>query len=158
MATYTATIEWTRRDSVFTDNKYSRAHAWRFDGGQTVSASSSPQVVRPPLSDPAGVDPEEALVASVASCHMLWFLSLAAKAGLTIERYVDEPTGQVGKNAHGKEWIERVVLAPRIEFRGARAPQDAEVLALHRAAHEECCIANSMRGEVLVEGSWTHSP
>lgn len=157
MATYTATIEWTRRDSVFTDNKYSRAHAWRFDGGHVAPASSSPQAVRPPLSDPAGVDPEEAVVASVASCHMLWFLSLAAKAGLTVERYVDDPKGRVGKNAEGKEWIERVVLAPKVEFVGARAPLDAEVVALHRAAHEECCIAHSLRGEVVVEGGWTYS-
>jgi len=157
MTQYSATVEWSRRDSVFTDNRYSRAHLWRFDGGLTVPASSSPQAVRVPFSDPGAVDPEEALIASVSSCHMLWFLSLAAKAGLKVESYVDTAVGRAAWNEAGKEWLERVELRPAVAFCGDREPGDREILDLHRAAHEECFIANSIRAQVLVEGSWSYS-
>ncbi len=158
MGEYTAEIEWGRRGSVFIDNKYSRAHTWRFDGGLTLPASSSPLSVRVPLSDPSGIDPEEALLASVASCHMLWFLSLAAKAGYAVERYVDAPVGRAARNAGGKEWLDRVVLKPNVEFCGARPPLEADVHGLHEAAHEECLIANSLRALVVIEGSWSYQP
>lgn len=156
MGQYGATIEWKGENIVFTDNRYSRAHEWRFDGGLRVPASSSPLSVRVPLSDPAAVDPEEALMASLASCHMLWFLSLAAKAGFKVERYVDSPIGAGGRNAAGKEWLERAELRPKVEFRGGLEPKDEDVAALHAKAHEECFIANSIRGEVAVNGSWTY--
>ena len=156
MAQFGATIEWIGEDIVFTDNKYSRAHEWRFDGGLRVPASSSPLSVRVPFSDPTAIDPEEALVASLASCHMLWFLSLAAKAGFKVLRYVDAPVGSSGNDPGGKEWLERVELRPKVEFRGGLEPKDGDVAALHAKAHEECFIASSIRAEVLVNGSWTY--
>lgn len=158
MSTHSATIEWSRKGSKFTDNKYSREHLWRFDGGAVVPASSSPEVVRVPLSNPAHVDPEEAFVASVASCHMLWFLGLAAARGFTVECYTDTARGLMEKSAGGKAWIARVVLHPEVVFAGDQAPDDAAVAQLHHAAHDACFIANSIRSEVAVEGSWRHQP
>ena len=150
MAQYGATIEWEGQGD-FRANRYSRAHAWRFDGGAVVPASSSPQVVPLPMSDAAGVDPEEALVASVSSCHMLWFLHLARDAGLEVTRYSDAAVGTMAKDERGRMAMTRIVLRPEIEFAGA-AP-DAESLArLHHEAHEKCFIANSLRTEILVEG------
>lgn len=157
MSQYSASVEWTRSGAVFTDHRYSRAHRWSFDGGAVVAASSSPQVVRLPFSDPAGVDPEEAFVVSLASCHMLWFLDLAARRGFTVERYVDDAEGHMERNAAGKEWIARVVLRPSVEFSGPTVPDDAAVDALHHAAHAECFIANSVRTEVLTHGTWRHA-
>ncbi len=85
MSRYTANIRWTRGDAKFTDNRYSRRHLWRFDGGIEVPASSSPHSVPLPYSSADAVDPEEAFVASIASCHMLWFLSIAAKRGHRVD-------------------------------------------------------------------------
>ena len=150
MADYLATIEW-RSDGGFRDGRYSRAHRWSFDGGATVPASASPHVVPAPMSDPAGVDPEEALVASTSSCHMLWFLHLARDCGLDVAAYRDEARGTMGKDERGRMAVTRIVLRPRIDFAG-EAP-DAETLArLHHEAHEKCFIANSLRSEVVVEG------
>jgi len=151
MSQYTATVVWARApDAPFKDNRYSRAHEWRFDGGAVVPASSSPSVVRVPLSDPAGVDPEEAFVASLASCHMLFFLSFAASGGFVIDRYEDEAVGELGKNAAGKAAMLKVVLRPKIAWSGA--PPSAERLAdLHHRAHDACYIANSVTSEILVE-------
>lgn len=146
------TVEWSRQGAAFTDLKYSRAHAWRFDGGAVVPASSSPHSVRVPWSDPAGVDPEEALVAAVASCHMLWFLSLAAEAGYVVERYSDTAEGRMGRFPDGRTGIVEVVLRPQVLLAGGKAADDAAIDALHHAAHERCYIANSIRGEVRVEG------
>ena len=151
MSEYVATVEWHRGGAVFSDNRYSRAHTWRFDGGLTVPASSSPHVVRAPYSDPAAVDPEEAFVASVSSCHMLWFLLLAGKAGLVVDSYSDEAVGVMEKNAQGKLAITRITLRPKIIFSGAKSPSPAEVDALHHKAHEECFIANSVRTAITVE-------
>lgn len=151
MSDYFATVEWRRNGAVFSDNRYSRAHVWRFDGGLTVPGSSSPHVVRAPYSDPAAVDPEEAFVASVSSCHMLWFLVLAVKAGLVVDSYTDEAVGVMEKNAQGKLAITRISLRPRIEFSGTKVPIAAELDALHHKAHEECFIANSVRTEITVE-------
>jgi len=148
MAGHRATIEWAAQGD-FAANRYSRAHRWRFDGGAIVAASASPDIVPPPLSDPAGVDPEEALVASVSSCHMLWFLSLAQAAGLDVAGYRDEAVGTLGKDERGRLAIIRIDLAPQIVFAG-RAP-DAEALArLHHLAHGRCFIANSLRAEIVV--------
>jgi organic hydroperoxide reductase OsmC/OhrA len=149
MADHVATIEW-RCDGSFSDGRYSRAHRWRFDGGAVVRASASPANVPAPWSDPAGVDPEEALVAAVSSCHMLWFLHLARDAGLDVAGYSDEARGTLGKGTDGKVAITRVVLRPRIDFAGA-APDSEALSRLHHEAHERCFIANSLKGEVVVE-------
>ena len=148
---YTATVSWQRGSSEpFTDNKYSRAHTWAFDGGVTVPASSSPLSVRLPLSRADAVDPEEALVASLSSCHMLTFLYLAAKQGHVIESYDDAAVGIMSKNERGKLFVSKVTLRPRIVFSGPRQPSAAELAQLHHHAHEECYIANSVRTEVVV--------
>lgn len=147
---HSATIEWSRGEARFTDNRYSRAHQWRFDGGAVVPASSSPQVVRIPLSDPSGVDPEEAFVASLSSCHMLWFLSIAAERGWVVDRYLDEAKGEMTKNERGQLVMSRVTLRPWVQFSGD-APTAEEEDAAHHEAHESCFIANSVRTEVLVE-------
>lgn len=153
MARHAATVEWRRGDAVFTDNRYARAHVWRFDGGAEVRASASPQVVAAPLSDPAGVDPEEAFVAALSSCHMLWFLSIAAGRGLVVDRYVDEAVGVVGKDAEGRLAIARVTLRPAVTFAGARELDAAELRELHERAHEECFLARSVKTEVVCEPS-----
>lgn len=154
MALHVCTVDWERGDQPFTDNLYRRAHRWRFDGGAVVAASSSPHSVRVPLSDPAAVDPEEALLAAVSSCHMLWFLSLAAQAGLVVDRYEDAAEAVLGDIGGGRRAITLVTLHPRVTCSGERLPDDAQVQALHHAAHEHCDIANSLRAEVRVEGSW----
>lgn len=150
MATHTATVEW-RSDGDFASNTYSRGHEWRFDGGAQVRASSSPSVVPVPLSDPAGVDPEEALIASASACHMLWFLALAQGAGLVVESYRDEAEGKVGRDDRGRMAMLTITLRPSIRFEG-RAPDAAEMEHLHHQAHEKCFIANSLRTEITVEG------
>jgi organic hydroperoxide reductase OsmC/OhrA len=153
LATYEANIKWHRQPNErFTDNRYSRAHEWSFDGGARVHASSSPQVVRVPFSDPAGIDPEEALVAALSSCHMLFFLSFAARGGFVVAAYEDHATGIMGKLADGRAWMTRVTLRPHVVFEGDKRPTVAEFEALHHASHEACYIANSVRSEVLVEG------
>ena len=151
MGEHKATIEWRRTGEVFTDRKFSRAHRWRFDGGANLLASASPQVVRPPLSDPAGVDPEEAFIASLSSCHMLTFLYLAAKQGFVVDAYRDEAVGILAKDAAGREAMTRVTLHPAIRFAGDREPSREELEALHHAAHEGCYISNSVTTEVRWE-------
>jgi organic hydroperoxide reductase OsmC/OhrA len=148
---YRAGIHWTRGTEVFTDNLYSRGHTWRFDGGVEVPASSSPYVVRVPLSVAAAVDPEEALVASLASCHMLFFLSFAAARGWRIDEYRDEAAGIMGRNAAGRTAMVRVRLRPQVSFSGERCPSREDILRLHQRAHEECYIANSVTTEVRCE-------
>lgn len=150
MSSYSAVISWARGDARFTDNRYSRAHRWSFDGGAEVHASSSPHVVPLPYSDATGVDPEEAFVASLSSCHMLWFLSIAAKRGWVVDGYRDEAVGTMEKDERGRLWMSRVVLRPAVTFVGERPMRDAE-LAAHHEAHEECFIANSVRTAVSVE-------
>jgi organic hydroperoxide reductase OsmC/OhrA len=138
----------------FLGGKYSRAHRWSFDGGVSVPASSSPHVVRVPLSDPAGVDPEEAFVAAASSCHMLTFVWLASRKGFTVDSYVDNAVGIVAKDpASGRYWVSRITLHPAIKFSGDRRPTPQEHTALHHTAHEECFIANSVRSEIKVEAT-----
>ena len=149
MHRYTATTIWSREGAPFTDLKYSRAHRWTFDGGVDIPASSSPLHVRIPFSDPAGVDPEEAFVAALSSCHLLSFLYAAAKRGIVVESYVDDAEGVMDKNEQGRLAITRVVLRPRVTY--ATAPDAETESALHHQAHEDCYIANSVRTEVLVE-------
>ena len=151
MHTYTATVSWSRGEQPFTDGKYSRAHRWRFDGGVDVPASSSPQVVRPPLSDEAAVDPEEAFVAALSSCHMLFFIDFARRAGFRIDRYEDQAEGIMAQDAEGRTAMTVVTLRPAIAFSGERLPTAEEIEALHHKAHEACFIANSVRSEVRIE-------
>jgi organic hydroperoxide reductase OsmC/OhrA len=148
---YQARIHWERGAAPFTDMRYSRGHSWHFDGGVQVPASSSPHTVRVPLSVAAAVDPEEALVASLSSCHMLWFLSLAASGGFRVDDYTDEALGVMGKNAAGRIAMLSVTLRPRVRFSGERLPSRADIAHLHHRAHEECFIANSVTTEVRIE-------
>ena len=151
MNEYSATILWERGSHPFTDNRYSRSHRWRFDGGQEVAAAASPHLVPGPYADPAAIDPEEAFVASLSSCHMLWFLGLAGKRGYCVDRYRDAASGIMEKNAEGRVAITRVTLRPEASFSGAKQPNRAELDALHHEAHERCFIANSVRSEVRCE-------
>ena len=151
MSEHIAVVSWERNGEVFTDNRYSRGHRWEFDGGVAVPASASPHVVPEPLSVAAAVDPEEAFVASLASCHMLWFLSLAAKQGYRVESYRDEARGVMAKDDRGKLAITRVTLCPRVAFAPEKRPSVAEHDALHHEAHEQCFIARSVRTDVRCE-------
>ncbi|KNZ32894.1 MAG: peroxiredoxin [Methylibium sp. NZG] len=151
MAEYTAEVLWQRDGQDFLGNRYSRRHLIRFDGGAELTGSSSPHVVPLPFSDPAGVDPEEAFVASLSSCHMLWFLSLAAKAGWQVETYTDNAAGTMARNAEGRVAMTVVTLRPRVTFSGERRPDGQALHALHHKAHDACFIANSVRTEVRCE-------
>jgi organic hydroperoxide reductase OsmC/OhrA len=151
MSTYTVNVAWQRGDARFTDNRYSRRHTWMFDGGFAVPASSSPHVVRVPYSDPNAVDPEEAFVAALSSCHLLWFLSIAAGRGFCVDSYVDNAEGVMAENAAGKLAMTRVTLRPHVAFGGERTPSAEEFEAMHHEAHAECFIANSVKTEVVCE-------
>jgi organic hydroperoxide reductase OsmC/OhrA len=156
MSTYTVTVSWARGTQPFVDNRFSRRHAWTFDGGIEVPASSSPHVVPVPLSDAHAVDPEEAFVASLSSCHMLWFLALAAKRRYCVDSYVDDAVGTMARNAAGKLAMTVVTLRPRVTFVGDPVPARAEIDAMHHEAHAECFIANSVLTEVRCEAA--HAP
>jgi organic hydroperoxide reductase OsmC/OhrA len=151
MAQYTSTVLWQRDNAAFADHRYSRRHAWHFDGGAVVPASSSPHVVPVPYSDPAGVDPEEAFVASLSSCHMLWFLDIAARAGWVVDSYRDEAVGVMARNSEGQLAMTRVTLRPAVHFGAGRSPTPQELQELHHRAHASCFIASSVRTEVLCE-------
>ena len=150
MSEHVATVEWSRDGQAFADNRYARAHDWRFDGGAVVRGSSAPSSVPVPMSDPAAVDPEEALVAAVSSCHMLFFLGYAAKAGFIVDLYRDDAVGLLGRDDRGKMSITSLTLRPEVAFAG-EAPDPAAIADLHHRAHEACYIANSIRAEVTVE-------
>ena len=151
MSTYTATIRWSRKGAEgFSKGQYSRAHELAFVGGAAVPASASPHIVPAPWSDPAGVDPEEAFVASLSSCHMLFFVDFARRAGFTLDDYVDEAEGVLEKRGDGKVAMTRVTLRPRITWSGD-APDAATFADLHHRAHEACFIANSVTTEVRIE-------
>jgi len=152
MSTYTAKIDW-KNDSpeMFAKNQYSRGHTWEFDGGVTVPASSSPHSVRVPYSIEEAVDPEEALVAASSSCHMLSFLYVAAKAGFNVESYEDNAVGEM-INDKGKQWISTITLDPQIVWSGD-TPTAAQLAAMHHEAHEICYIANSIKSEIIINGT-----
>ena len=152
MSNYTATVIWTRGDQNFLDRKYSRAHEIKFDGGVTVPGSSSPRVVRLPMSREDAVDPEEMLVASLSMCHMLFFLDFASRAGFVLDRYEDPAEGLFGKDERGRLAITKVTLKPQIEWSGEKQPGAADIAELHHKSHEACFIANSFRGEVVIDG------
>lgn len=158
MSHHEAEVRWQRGEGEsFTDRRYSRAHAWHFDGGATVPASSSPQSVPLPYSHAEHVDPEEALVAAVASCHMLTFLFLAAKRGLVVERYADAATGEVGLGPNGRPAVVRITLRPAVTCSGMVEPDDDLLATLHREADDGCLVANSIRATVTVAGTWRHA-
>ncbi len=153
MSDYTAIVKWQREaEASFTEGQYSRAHVWQFDGGETVKASAAPSIVPAPWSDPAGVDPEEAFVASLSSCHMLFFLDLAARRGYVIDSYIDAAVGTLAIADTGKQRMTRVVLNPQVSFSGDQHPDQETVGKLHHKAHELCFIANSVNTEVVVNG------
>ena len=147
---YHATVEWHRQGVAFIDNRYNRGHVWRFDEGVEVPASSAPSSVPLPYSVAAAVDPEEALVAAVSSCHMLFFLSFAAKQGFVIDRYLDEAIGTMARNDGGKLYVSKIELNPDVTFSGSKQPNEHELDELHHHSHEECYIANSVKAEIIV--------
>jgi organic hydroperoxide reductase OsmC/OhrA len=152
MSDYSAQLAWQRQaQESFTDNRYSRKHLLRFDGGAEVAGSSAVSSVPLPHSDPAAVDPEEMFIASLSSCHLLWFLALAAKAGFVVDRYEDAAVGTLARDARGRVAMTRVTLRPRVTFSGEKLPSEAEHQALHDDAHERCYIANSVSTELRCE-------
>jgi organic hydroperoxide reductase OsmC/OhrA len=153
---YRATVSWTRNGETFSDNRYSRGHLWSFDGGIQVPASSSPSVVPLPLSREDAVDPEEAFVAAISSCHMLTFLSIAAKKRFVVDAYEDRAVGVMTKNDKGKLFISKVTLDPTIEFSGEKRPTPEQIADMHHLAHQECFIANSVLTEIVVAGIPSH--
>jgi organic hydroperoxide reductase OsmC/OhrA len=158
MSQHSADILWQRGDQDFLGNRYSRRHVIRFDGGAEWVGSSSPHVVPVPLSDPAGVDPEEAFVASLSSCHMLWFLSIAAERGFCVDRYTDHAVGQMGRSTGGKVVITVVTLRPDVRFSGENLPLHEQIEAMHHAAHDQCFIANSVKTDVRCEPVLSAAP
>ena len=151
MSTYTATIRWSAKSGEdYAKGQYSRAHEWVFDGGVTLPASASPHIVPSPWSDAAGVDPEEAFVASLSTCHMLFFLDFAKRAGFAVESYIDEAEGVLEKRDDGAMWMSKVTLRPRVEWTG-ETPDAGAIANLHHRAHEACFIANSVTTKVSVE-------
>lgn len=152
MPEYFANVNWARaRTESFVDNKYSRGHEWNFDGGSTVQASSSPHIVPLPYSVEENVDPEEAFIASLSSCHMLFFLSIAAKRKYTIDSYEDNSIGVMEKSSDGKISMTKVTLRPHVQFSGEKRPTIEQLEKMHHQAHEECFIANSVKTKVVTE-------
>jgi organic hydroperoxide reductase OsmC/OhrA len=150
MSEHKAAIRWTQSGGDFLKGKFSREHTWSFDGGLTVPASSSPAAVPKPYSNESNVDPEEAFVASISSCHMLTFLFLAGRAGFDVVSYEDDAAGVLTKNDRGSFWVSSVVLRPRIAYRGDKKPTSDEERELHHKAHELCFIANSVKTEITI--------
>ncbi|NQY34453.1 MAG: OsmC family protein [Alteromonadaceae bacterium] len=152
MSEYTASILWKRAtDEKYSDGKYSRAHQWQFDGGASIAASSSPQIVPLPYSLEENVDPEEAFIASLSSCHMLFFLSIAAKKRFVIDQYVDHAIGVISEGSDGKMSMTKVTLRPHIRFSGERQPSIEQLEKMHHQSHDQCFIANSVKTEVVTE-------
>jgi organic hydroperoxide reductase OsmC/OhrA len=156
MSHHQARVCWQRSPSeAFIDLRYSRAHRWLFDDGAAVAASSSPASVPLPYSKAVNVDPEEALVAAVSSCHMLFFLSFAAEDKFIVDAYDDRATATMARDARGKMSITSIRLAPSIIFLGPKAPLETDVARWHQLAHEDCYLANSVRADIVIAGRWT---
>lgn len=151
MSEYVATIRWQRGEQKFIDDRYSRAHQWEFDGGLTVPASASPGIVPLPMSVAENVDPEEAFVASLSSCHMLFFLSLVAKRGFIPDEYFDAAVGYLGKSDNNKLVMTRVILRPKTTWSGEEKPSRQQIEKMHHRAHDLCFIANSVTSEIVLE-------
>ena len=156
MSEHKANIRWDRTGPDFLKGKYSREHTWKFDGGLTVPASSAPSSVPLPYSNPAHVDPEEAFVASVSSCHMLTYLFLAYRQGFQVDSYEDEAVGMMTKNEKGIPWVSSIKLHPKIAYSGEKRPTHEDEESLHHAAHQQCFIANSVKTQVTIEGFPEH--
>ena len=150
MSSYLATVDW-RRDGDFASRRYSRGHTLGFEGGLTVPGTAGPANVNPRYAVEGALDPEQAFTASIAACHMLWFLDVAARAGFVVESYADDAEGTLAEGPSGKQMMTRVVLRPKIVFSAARLPTPQELEALHHEAHEECFIANSVKTEIVIE-------
>jgi organic hydroperoxide reductase OsmC/OhrA len=151
MVPYNVKVSWRKKiDEAFVDHKYSRSHTWTFDGGIELVASSSPHVVPLPMSNESAVDPEEAFIASLSSCHMLWFLSIAAEKNYIVESYEDDAEGVLGKNEEGKLAMIRATLNPKVTFGDEHNPSRYQVDELHRLAHEKCFIANSVKTKITI--------
>ncbi|WP_144098000.1 OsmC family protein [Croceicoccus sediminis] len=152
MGEYTAKVRWQIGEGeVFTTNRYNRRHEWHFDGGAVVAGCAAPGYLPPELIDESAVDPEEALLASAASCHMLYFLAYAAKAGFSIDRYEDNPVGRVEKNEAGDPWVATIAMRPCATFVGDNRPSADQIDDLHHRAHKSCIIANSLKSEMTIE-------
>ncbi|MGB8221909.1 MAG: OsmC family protein [Polyangiales bacterium] len=145
MSEHRASVHWNRQDTPFTQKEYTRDHQWTFEGGTVVRASAAPQF----LGNEALVDPERAFVASLSSCHMLTFLSLAARDGFVVDDYRDEAVGLMERNAEKRIAITRVVLRPQITW-GSEPPTAEQLQKLHENAHKHCFIANSVKTKVEV--------
>jgi organic hydroperoxide reductase OsmC/OhrA len=150
MSEHKATIQWQWTGPDFLKGKYSREHTWTFGGGITVEASAALSNVPAPWADPKKVNPEEALVAALSSCHMLTYVYLAYKAGFQLDSYVDEAVGVMATDENGRPWVESITLNPRIAYTGQKLPSAADEEKLHHQAHEECIVANSLRTRVIV--------
>jgi organic hydroperoxide reductase OsmC/OhrA len=150
MSEHKALIQWRRTSAEFLNGRYSREHTWKFDGGATIPASASPSVVPQPFSNPAHVDPEEAFVASISSCHMLTYVYLAGKKGFQVDSYDDEAVGVMTKGANGVPWVSAITLHPKIVYSGDKLPTPADEEHLHHLAHEQCFIANSVKTQITV--------
>jgi organic hydroperoxide reductase OsmC/OhrA len=158
MSKHRATVHWRRGDAEFLNGRYSREHTWTFDGGAVIAASSSPALVPAPYSSPENVDPEEAFVAAISSCHMLTFLYLASLRGLQIDSYQDAAVGEIAKDHEGRAWVSEVTLEARIACSGARRASSTEIDLLQHQAHEQCFIANSVRTAIIVRSEVTWVP
>ncbi len=155
MSEHIATVCWENRQEIFTDNQYSREHTWSFDGGIEVPASASTHVVPIPYSNPAYVDPEEAFVAALSSCHMLFFLAIAAKKQFIVERYRDRAIGIMDKNEAGKLAMITIQLHPEIAFGGDLIPTSAQIAVMHEQAHHQCFLANSVKANITIHSEQT---
>jgi len=151
MAEHSIKLSWRNTGPEFLKGKYSREHTWTFDGGAVVQASASPSNVPGPWSNPAGVDPEEALIAAASSCHMLTFVWLAFRAGFQCDSYEDEAVGVVAKNETGAPWVSSISLNPRVVYGGPHLPTRGEQEGLHHQAHEQCIIANSVKSDIRIQ-------
>jgi organic hydroperoxide reductase OsmC/OhrA len=151
MSEHRAIVHWKNDGSKFIDNKYSREHIWKFDGEVEIFASASPKVVPIPYSNPVCIDPEEAFIASLSSCHMLWFLSIAAKNKFVVESYLDRVVGIMEKNQDGKLAIAKVYFHPQIIFAENNLPTTEKIQEIHEEAHQNCFLANSVKTEIIIE-------
>ncbi|MDX1459635.1 MAG: OsmC family protein [Xanthomonadales bacterium] len=145
MSRHEACIRWERTSETFGYEDFNREHEWRFPGGTSIAASAAPDY----SGDERCVDPEEALVAAIASCHMLTFLAICARKRLTVNRYTDEAVGRLETNDQGRLAVTRVELSPRIEFEEQQPDPDV-IARLHESAHRACFIANSVKTEIVV--------
>lgn len=150
-APHRAFVDWSREGAAFRGQRYSRVHRWRFDGGSELRGSASPHVVKEPYSDPSAVDPEEGFLAALSSCHMLWFLSVAADRGYVVDRYADEPTGAMTEVGGGRKALTHVVLRPQVEFSPETPCSGRELDALHHDAHHQCFLASALRYPLRIE-------